>query len=128
MISFSVEGTPIQQGSMKFIRPGVMIHSRAEELAIWRSHIATAAQKAGCTPIDSPISISLKFRVKKPKTVKRQYPTVAPDLDKYIRAVLDGLTNTAYIDDSQVIQITASKEYAENPGVDIQISDGFDCL
>jgi Holliday junction resolvase RusA-like endonuclease len=128
VISFSVEGTPIQQGSMKFIRPGVMIHSRAEELAVWRSNIANAAQKAGCTPIDLPIAITLTFRVKKPKTVKRQYPTVAPDLDKYIRAVLDGLTNTAYLDDSQVIQITASKVYAENPGVDIQVSDAFDCL
>ena len=128
MIKFSVEGTPIQQGSMKFIRPGVMIHSRAVELAAWRADIAHAAKLAGCTPITDPIAITMRFRVRKPKTVKRDYPTVAPDLDKYIRACLDGLTGTAYEDDSQVILIEATKKYADNPGVDIEISDSFDCV
>jgi crossover junction endodeoxyribonuclease RusA len=128
VISFGVEGTPIQQGSMKFIRPGVMIHSRAVELATWRADIALAAKVAGCKPIDSPIIITMRFRVKKPKTVKRDYPTVAPDLDKYIRAVNDGLTGVAFNDDSQVIHITASKVYSDNPGVDIEVSDEFDCL
>jgi len=128
VISFGVEGTPIQQGSMKFIRPGVMIHSRAVELATWRADIALAAKVAGCKPIDSPIIITMRFRVKKPKTVKRDYPTVAPDLDKYIRAVNDGLTGVAFKDDSQVIHITASKVYSDNPGVDIEVSDEFDCL
>ena len=128
MISFSVEGTPIQQGSMKFIRPGVMIHSRAEDLALWRNNISHAAQAAGCQPITDPISITMKFRIKRPKSVKRPYPTVAPDLDKYIRAVNDGLTGVAFADDAQVVKIIASKEYADTPGVDIEISDGFDCL
>ena len=128
MISFSVEGTPIPQGSMKHIGHGRMIHSRAVELATWRAMIAQAAKAAGCTPIDSPIIITMKFRLKRPKTVKRPNPTVPPDLDKLIRGVNDGLTGQAYLDDSQIIHIIASKEYAEIPGVDIEISDGFDCL
>jgi len=128
VIKFSVEGTPIQQGSMKFIRPNVMIHSRAVELAAWRADVASAAKLAGCIPITDPIVITMRFRVRKPKSVKRDYPTVAPDLDKYIRGVNDGLTGTAYVDDSQIIKIIASKEYSENPGVDIEISDGFDCI
>lgn len=128
MIKFSVEGTPIQQGSMKFIRPGVMIHSRAVELAAWRADIAHAAKIAGCTPITDPIAITMRFRVKKPKTVKRDYPTVAPDLDKYIRSVNDGLTGVAFADDSQIVRIVASKEYSDTPGVDIEVSDEFDCL
>ena len=128
MIKFSVEGTPIQQGSMKFIRPGVMIHTRAAELAVWRADIAAAAKLAGCQPITTPIEITMNFRIRKPKSVKRDYPTVAPDLDKYIRAVNDGLTGTAFVDDSQIIKITATKFYAENPGVDIEVSEEFDCL
>jgi len=123
-----VEGTPIPQGSMKHIGGGRMIHSRATELATWRALIANAAKQAGCKPIDSPIIISMRFRLKRPKTVKRDHPTVAPDLDKLVRGVNDGLTGTAYTDDSQIVQIFASKEYADNPGVDIEITDGFDCL
>ena len=128
MIKFSVEGTPIQQGSMRHIGHGRMIHSKAVELAAWRADIASAAKLAGCKPILDPIAITMKFRVKRPKSVKREYPTVAPDLDKYVRSVNDGLTGVAFADDSQVIQIIASKEYADNPGVDIEISEEFDCL
>ena len=128
MIKFSVEGTPIQQGSMRHIGHGRMIHSKAVELAAWRADIASAAKLAGCKPILDPIAITMKFRVKRPKSVKREYPTVAPDLDKYVRSVNDGLTGVAFADDSQVIKIIASKEYADNSGVDIEISEEFDCL
>ena len=128
MIKFSVEGTPIQQGSMRHIGHGRMIHNKAVELAAWRADIASAAKLAGCKPILDPIAITMRFRVKRPKSVKRDYPTVAPDLDKYIRGVNDGLTGVAFADDSQVVQIIASKEYADAPGVDIEISEGFDCL
>ena len=121
MIQFFVEGTPIPQGSMKHIGNGRMIHSRATELATWRALIALAAKQAGCTPIDSPIIISMRFQLKRPKTVKRDHPTVPPDLDKLVRGVLDGLTNTAYSDDSQVIDIKAEKVYFEAPGADIKI-------
>ena len=124
---FSVEGVPIQQGSLKHIGHGRMIHNKAVELAAWRADIANAAKLAGCTPIPKPIAITMRFRVKRPKTVKRDHPTVAPDLDKYIRGVLDGLTGTAYEDDSQVIDIKATKVYSDAPGVDIEVSDLFDC-
>ena len=128
MIKFSVEGTPIQQGSMRHIGHGRMIHNKAVELAAWRADIASAAKLAGCKPILDPIAITMRFRVKRPKSVKREYPTVAPDLDKYVRSVNDGLTGVAFADDSQVIRIIASKEYSDTPGVDIEINEGFDCL
>jgi len=123
-----VEGTPIQQGSMRHVGHGRMIHNKAVELAAWRADIANAAKLAGCTPILDPIEITMRFRVKRPKSVKRDHPTVAPDLDKYIRGVNDGLTGVAFADDSQVIKIIASKEYSDTPGVDIEISDSFDCI
>jgi crossover junction endodeoxyribonuclease RusA len=128
LISFSAEGTPVPQGSMKHIGNGRMIHSRAIELATWRALVALAAKQAGCKPIDSPIIISMRFRLKRPKTVKRDHPTVPPDLDKLVRGVNDGLTGVAFTDDSQIVQLTASKIYSEHTGVDIEISDEFDCL
>jgi Holliday junction resolvase RusA-like endonuclease len=48
-------------------------------------------------------------------------PTVPPDLDKLIRAVLDGLTGVAYKDDGQVVRITAVKIYAQKIGVQIGV-------
>ena len=113
---------------MRHIGNGRMIHSRATELATWRATIAYRAKEAGCKPISDPISICMTFYYKRPKTVKRNQPTVAPDLDKQIRSVLDALTGTAYLDDAQVVRIVANKVYGVPMGVRVEITDGFDVL
>ena len=119
--SFFVKGRPVPQGSMKFIRPGVMIHSRSQELALWRADIARNAELFGFKPIASAVKVELDFVMNRPKSTKRVFPSVKPDLDKLIRAVLDGLTGVAYEDDSQVILIQSSKTYGEKQGVWIGI-------
>ena len=120
MISFSCDGTPVPQGSMKVIN-GHILHSQGSALAVWRSTVALSARFAGAKPVEGGVGSEISFRVKRPKTVKRDYPTVAPDLDKYIRGVLDALTGIAYQDDSQVIDIKAEKVYSDTPGADIKI-------
>ncbi len=67
--------------------------------------------------------MELLFVFNRPKTVKRDEPYVRPDLDKLIRAVLDGLTGVAYEDDQQVVRLTAQKAYGETEGVHIKISE-----
>jgi len=120
VISFFVDGRPIPQGSMKVIN-GYIIHTQGSALAAWRSAIALGARQAGALPREGAISIEMSFVMPKPRTVTRSHPTVAPDLDKLIRAVLDGLTAIAYRDDGQVISITARKDYGERIGVDISL-------
>lgn len=61
--------------------------------------------------------MQLDFAFIKPKTVNRNRPSVKPDLDKLIRAVLDALTGIAYTDDSQVVRILAQKSYGSVEGV-----------
>lgn len=122
MIEFRVEGQPVPQGSMKVIN-GHVIHSQGSALAHWRSAIALSARKAGAFPTRDAITIAMTFTMVKPRTVKRKYPTVPPDLDKLIRAVLDGLTAIAYVDDSQVMEIYAKKIYGLVPGVQIKLME-----
>jgi Holliday junction resolvase RusA-like endonuclease len=110
VISFRVDGIPVPQGSMRVFN-GHVVHNKGAELAVWRSAIAIEAKRAGCTPEPGPVKLDLLFVMLKPKTVKRDFPTVAPDLDKLIRAALDAMTAIAYIDDGQVIEITANKVY-----------------
>jgi Holliday junction resolvase RusA-like endonuclease len=53
------------------------------------------------------------FYLKKPKRAIT-LPTVKPDIDKLCRAILDALTDSGAIfdDDSQVVQLVASKNYS----------------
>jgi len=120
VITFRVNGIPIPQGSMKVIN-GRVLHSQGSALAGWRSLIGWEARLAGATPHSLPTKITITFFMPRPKTVKRAWPSVAPDLDKLIRAVLDGLTGVAYEDDGQVVQIEAQKLYGASVGAEIRL-------
>lgn len=120
MITFRVNGIPIPQGSMKVIN-GRVLHSQGSALASWRSLIGWEASLAGAKPHSDPVRIGITFIMPRPKTVKRPLPSVAPDLDKLIRAVLDGLTGIAYADDGQVVQIEAQKLYGASVGAEIRL-------
>ena len=44
-----------------------------------------------------------------------------PDIDNLVKAVLDALNGIAYEDDAQIVSITAVKQYAKDPFVEIRI-------
>ena len=50
-------------------------------------------------------------------------PTTKPDIDNVIKAVLDGLNGVAYADDSQVVALSASKRYSDDPRVVVIVKD-----
>jgi crossover junction endodeoxyribonuclease RusA len=119
---FFVKGRPIPQGSLKFIN-GHAIHVRAQDLALWRADIANTARSVILEKAQEGVEVNLTFVLAKPKTVTRKEPHIRPDIDKLVRAVLDGLTDVAYRDDEQVVKLSASKEYGETQGVWIRIID-----
>jgi len=119
---FFVSGRPVPQGSLKFIN-GHAIHVRAQDLALWRADIANGARKAGLRKAQGAVEVALIFTLIKPKTSKRKEPSTTPDIDKLIRAVLDGLTDVAYEDDKQVTKVSATKQYGVTQGVQIRVVD-----
>jgi Holliday junction resolvase RusA-like endonuclease len=55
--------------------------------------------------------------VGKLKASAPKFVAVKPDVDKLIRAVLDALTDAGvFRDDSRVVQVSATKIYADKPG------------
>lgn len=121
MIEFRADGVPVPQGSMKVIN-GRVLHSQGSALAVWRSTVAFAAKIAGAKLTDEPVEMTMVFIMPKPKTVKRDLPTVPPDLDKLVRGVLDALTHVCYSDDAQVVSINAHKVYGATPGVEVRLA------
>jgi crossover junction endodeoxyribonuclease RusA len=123
VILFRVDGVPVPQGSMRVFN-GHVVHNKGAELAVWRSAIAIEARRAGCTPEPGAVKLDLLFVMPKPRTVKRTQPTVAPDLDKLIRAALDAMTAIAYVDDGQVTEIIAQKVYGPQPFLEVGLYRG----
>lgn len=125
-ISFLVHGLPVPQGSTRawVINGKPVITSAAKGLSSWRRLVADVAQRfAPDEPWVGPVGIDLHFGVPKPKSApkaRRVWPDKRPDLDKLCRAVLDALTYVVFADDSQVVEIRATKDYGA-PGVAIEI-------
>jgi len=130
MLEIHVPGQPIPQGS----KTATVISGRAvmfdsnKKLKDWRKLVKDCTwhsliqQRSPGFEADEPLVVFLEFYLERPKTVKRLFPAVKPDLDKLIRAVFDGVTDGhAWHDDSQVIAVYASKHYGATPGALIRI-------
>ncbi len=114
-IKFVVDAEPRSQGSMTAVynrKLGVarVRHVAAPALSLWRQQCRDAARAAGAEKWTGPIGINLSFGLPSPLDTRHGYPK-RPDLDKLIRGVLDALTGVCYLDDSQVIIITAVKRW-----------------
>lgn len=131
-MNITVKGTPAPQGSKNSaIVNGkvVMWEASATKIEAWRRAIKEAtheALNAGAKPFTTePLVVEITFILERPKTNKRQYPTTKPDLDKLIRATLDGLTQAAvWLDDCQIVAINSVKLYEtqhRQPGAHITI-------
>lgn len=129
-IEFFVPGTPAPQGSKSFkgIRGGrgILVES-SKALGPWRERVALAAHSHADGLMGGPIGIRLKFVMPRPKsTPKRTTPPAVkrPDIDKISRAILDAITGVLIADDSQVVDLHATKRLAEldeSHGVHIEL-------
>jgi Holliday junction resolvase RusA-like endonuclease len=64
---------------------------------------------------DGAVKVEAVFYLTRKPTVKRELPTVPPDVDKLTRSLLDGITakgDGVWRDDSQVVRLEVSKVYA----------------
>lgn len=89
----------------------------------WTKDARVQARIAKVPMIHKPHAVVMLVNVQfvKPKTAKQLYPSVRPDIDKLLRAVLDALTSVAYQDDSQVVSVTTTKVYGPSEQVTVTI-------
>jgi len=73
-----------------------------------------ARVRAPAQPFKTPLRIAICFFLSKPKRSKFHVPGVRPDLDNYIKAVMDAMNGIVWMDDGQICEITAGKYYCES--------------
>lgn len=124
-IVLKVRGLPVPQGSMTCMGAGGsrlhrVVASNQEALTSWRNQVAGAARLAvekipGAVFIShDPVQVDLTFTFERPKSVTRDWPSVAPDIDKLARAILDGLTaGEIWADDGQCVALHVVKAYPD---------------
>ncbi len=124
-----VEGNPRPKGSWTPVqtKTGIKMRPANPKWAKWFKYAKTEVERLWKGPVlKGPVIVHLSFFLPRPKTVKRDYPITKydGDADKHARAILDSMTGSVYVDDAQVIDVHASKRYADKgkEGVRITVS------
>lgn len=160
-VGFHVPGLPAPQGSKSAFTPHgqnatpcpscrqrhiVKIVQTESSKAVepWRAAVEAAALQSVGTPFTGPVFVTFLFTLPRPRAHYRTgrfadelrgdapaYPAGTPDLDKLVRATMDGLTaGHAWADDAQAVRVQAVKQYPTSsvpgdtvPGCIITIAD-----
>lgn len=82
---------------------------------------------------EKPVSLTVIAYYQMPKQVSKKKreemlsgelrPCVKPDIDNVLKSVLDALNKIAFKDDTQVVKLYATKYYAEQPRVEVEITN-----
>ncbi len=114
---------PIAKGRPKFTKRGFTYtptKTRDAEKSI-------RAFVSGCPSFAPglPLAMSIDFYLPKPKSVgkKREFPTTRPDIDNYVKLVLDSLSGILFHDDGQIVGLLAWKKYGHPSRIEIIIEE-----
>lgn len=70
-----------------------------------------------------PIQNAISKTERKRRLTGESLPVVKPDIDNYVKAILDALNGVAFKDDSQIIALNAKKLYSDKPRTEIEITE-----
>ncbi len=125
MVSFTVYIAPVAKA-----RPRVsMRNGRAFAYTPKKSADYESAIAAHCpnSPLQGPIALDLQFGIPIPASWSKRKksdamagligPISRPDIDNYVKAVMDAVNGLAYHDDAQVVSLFAKLIYSETPHV-----------
>ena len=130
MIEFFIPGLPVPKGRPKLsTRGGFARAYTPAKTRDYESHVQTEALKYLSEPLEGPLCVSLTFYLPIPSSTPKKTPLDGlphikrPDLDNLLKSVTDGLNGIAYLDDSHIWKLEATKVYGHNPGVLVIVSN-----
>lgn len=133
MIRFEVAGQPATKGSFRAIvtrgktaagRPKAIAKNDNPRCDAWQEAVGWAAKAAmrGAAPIAGSVTLDVVFRFARPKRLDRagRYDGPMLDIDKLQRALFDGMSGIAFVDDAQIVHVHVRKEWGP-PGVAVTV-------
>lgn len=130
----TIPGEPVPKGRPKFTSQGhAYTPKRTKD---YESLVKQHIMLQGGYPVDYPVEVTIRIyksipkswsKAKKALAIKGEIrPTVRPDIDNYVKALLDASNGLLFKDDSLVVELTASKLYVghteEMPYAEIEVN------
>lgn len=128
---FIVTGPARGKGRARSTKSGH--HYTPKETRLYEAHVRDCylREHPDAAPMTGPVCLVVLEARLRPATHLRKdgsrrasapiYPVSRPDLDNIVKSILDGLNGIAWVDDAQVVEIRASKEYGDEAFVGVRI-------
>lgn len=127
-----IEGEPIAQGRPRAtIRNGHVRMYDPTKSRLYKNLVRSVAQRYVAEPLDKPIFLVINVYRSIPKSFNKKNrnlaiegkirPITKPDIDNYIKGILDGLNGVVWVDDNRIISLTVNKFYSEHPRVEVEV-------
>jgi Holliday junction resolvase RusA-like endonuclease len=135
VVTFKIPGKPEGKSRPRFARRGKFVttytdnktrtyESKIKDIAM----VAMGASMPLTTPLEAFIYISYPVPASYSKARKAdclaniERPTKKPDIDNVVKAVCDSINGVVYVDDTQIVDLHATKVYGE-PYVEVLIKE-----
>jgi Holliday junction resolvase RusA-like endonuclease len=127
-----ISGEPVAKGRPRMTRRG-FAYTPAKTRK-FEAHGRLAAQMAmnGRPPIEVPVRLELLIELPVPASWSRRKaadaitgdvrPTSRPDVDNFLKSILDMINTIVVVDDSQVVEVYAKKKFGTAPKMVATIS------
>jgi Holliday junction resolvase RusA-like endonuclease len=124
-VTVIISGDPVAKARPRMTRRGFVYTPAATRK--FEAHSRLAAQMAmdGRPPIEAPVRIELLVELPVPVSWSRRKtadaitghirPTSRPDVDNYLKAILDAINTIVAADDAQVVEVCAKKKFSVAP-------------
>lgn len=135
-VAFVVAGEPVAKGRPRAFSSstGIRMHTPKATKAYERSvQAAAGAAMRGAIPFGRPVALYVAIFLPIPASWSKKKQTLArieviaatnkPDADNVLKAIKDGMNGIVYEDDSQVVEVAASKKYGTEPRVEVRVQE-----
>jgi len=124
-VTVIINGEPVAKGRPRMTRRGFAYTPAATRK--YEAHGRLAAQLAmdGRPPIEAPVRVELLVELPIPASwsMRRRagavtgdiVPTSRPDVDNFLKAILDAINSIVVADDAQVVEVRATKKFGVAP-------------
>lgn len=119
MIVVKIPIEPVAASRPRFTKRGITYI--AQEYRYFKTTLETMIiSKYKGEPLKGPLEVCVLLTLSKPKTAKREFPSVRPDIDNFCKAVFDAANEVLWEDDAQIVELHAFKTYGE-PSITISV-------
>ena len=132
---------PVAQSRPRFARRGRgVVAYEKKEMKAWRAECSKLIREAfeSKKMIKGPLKIGVTFYIAPPKYISSKkklrekleaeeiFCGKKPDIDNYLKALLDSMTGIVFKDDGQVVECSAKKLYSLEPRIEFEIKEILD--